>query len=282
MNEETAAEKVAYLGPEGTYSHAALLKFFGHNQDCIPVDVIPAIFSQVDSGACGYGLVPVENSTEGSVTQTLDCFANHDVEICGEVMLRIQHCLMVKPGVGGNEIQRIVSHQQSLGQCRNWLEDNFPSTLKISVFSNAEAAKIAASEQGTAAIAGRTAAAIYGLDVLQENIEDVHDNTTRFAIIRKRGNGSTSPSGRDKTSLIISTRNEPGALFNALEPFKNHQVNLIKLESRPSRKEAWSYSFFIDIEGHNDDRNIHAALNELAAHALEYRVLGSYPVAGND
>jgi chorismate mutase / prephenate dehydratase len=285
MNEIATSDPVAYLGPEGTYSHAALLKFFGSDQPCLPVDEIPHVFDSVQGGACRYGLVPVENSTEGSITQTLDCFATYDLNICGEVMLRIQHCFLVSGGTGMQDIKRIVSHQQSLGQCRHWLDANFPTVDKVTVPSNAEAARIATVETGTAAIAGKTAAEIYGLSILEENLEDVHDNTTRFAIIcKEKGEGAATSEIkiRSKSSLIISTRNEPGALFNALEPFKNHAVNLIKLESRPSRKEAWSYSFFVDIEGHCDDANIQAALNDLTQHALEIRVLGSYPAASND
>jgi len=281
MNDVSASDRVAYLGPEGTYSHAALLKFFGPGQNCVPLDEIPTVFNSVACGECDYGLVPIENSTEGSITQTLDCFAQSDLTICGEVLLRIQHCLLVKPGTDKADIQRIVSHQQSLGQCRHWLEENFPKVDKVPVSSNGEAAKIAMVESGVAAIAGQTAADIYQLTVLQENIEDIHDNTTRFAIISKQPNAPVSESvnNKIKSSLIISTRNEPGALFDALEPFKTNSVNLIKLESRPSRKEAWSYSFFVDIEGHCQDANIRAALDELSRRVLEFRVLGSYPAA---
>jgi len=277
MNDISLSDLVAYLGPEGTYSHAALLKFFGGDQATIPVGEIPVVFDAVESGQCSFGLVPIENSSEGSVTQTLDCFGNSSLSICGEVMLRIEHCLLASEATSISGIKRIVSHQQSLGQCRNWLEEQYPAMDKISVSSNAEAARIAASEEGAAAIAGETAASIYGLSILEHNIEDVHDNMTRFVLLAKE---STHAQGaRNKSSLIISTRNEPGALFNALEPFKIHAVNLIKLESRPSRKEAWSYSFFVDIEGHCEDDNIRAALEELSRHALEFRVLGSYPAA---
>ncbi len=277
MNDISLSDPVAYLGPEGTYSHAALLKFFGGDQATIPVGEIPAVFNAVESGQCSYGLVPIENSSEGSVTQTLDCFGNSSLSICGEVMLRIEHCLLASEATSSSGIKRIVSHQQSLGQCRNWLEEHYPTMDKISVSSNAEAARIAASEEGAAAIAAETAAYIYGLSILERNIEDVHDNMTRFVLLAKEATHALG--GRDKSSLIISTRNEPGALFNALEPFKTHAVNLIKLESRPSRKEAWSYSFFVDIEGHCEDDNIRAALEELSRHALEFRVLGSYPAA---
>lgn len=277
MSKLLSSDRVAYLGPKGTYSHAALEKYFGSQQPCLAVDDIPAVFSAVDRDNAELGLVPVENSSEGSVTQTLDCFGEFDFIICGEVMLRIQHCLLVQPGTAPENISRVVSHQQSLGQCRYWLQQNYPGVEKVSVLSNAEAAIQAFHLQDTAAIASKTAAEIYGLSILNENIEDVHDNTTRFAIISK--NNAQAPTGRDKSSLIISTRNEPGALFNALEPFKNHAVNLIKLESRPSRKEAWSYSFFVDIEGHHEDANIRAAFEELSGHSLEFRVLGSYPVA---
>ena len=280
MLDVAATAGVAYLGPAGTYTHAALQKFFGTDQTSVPVEEIEAVFSAVAAGDCRFGVVPVENSSEGSITQTLDCFSNFDLHVCGEVLLRIQHCLIAAPGSTTENIRRIVSHQQSLGQCRHWLARHYPAAEKLTALSNAEAARLAAREKGTAAIAGRTAAAIYGLDILHENIEDVHDNTTRFAVIGKDCN--LPPSGSDKSTLIISTRNEPGALFNALEPFKNHAVNLIRLESRPSRKQAWSYSFFIDIEGHCAQDNIRAALDELTEHALDFRVLGSYPVAASD
>lgn len=280
MSEPSPTDRVAYLGPEGTYSHAALIKYFGSDQNGSPVDDIPTVFSSVDSGATSLGLVPVENSTEGSITQTLDCFGKYALNIIGEVMLRIEHCLLATAATQAAGITRIVSHQQSLGQCRHWLEDHYPKIDKVSLFSNAVAAKAAANETGVAAIAGRTAASIYGLRILDENIEDIHDNTTRFAVISKTT--KSPPTGKDKTSLIISTRNEPGALFDALEPFKNHAVNLIKLESRPSRKEAWSYSFFVDIDGHSDDDNIRDALAEVSRHTLECRVLGSYPAAASE
>lgn len=277
MTEPAADDRVAYLGPEGTYSHAALIKYFGAARPCLPVDEIPAVFQSVDSGATAYGLVPVENSTEGSITQTLDCFGKYTLNIVGEVMLRIEHCLMASEATIAAGITRIVSHQQSLGQCQHWLEEHYPNVDKVSLFSNALAAKTAVGETGVAAIAGRTAATIYGLKLLHENIEDVHDNTTRFAVLSKTY--KCAPTGRDKSSLIIIIRNEPGALFDALEPFKKHAVNLIKLESRPTRKEAWSYSFFVDIDGHSDDNNIRAALAEVSQHTLECRVLGSYPAA---
>jgi chorismate mutase/prephenate dehydratase len=280
MTKISSTDRVAYLGPEGTYSHAALLKFFGAGQHCHPVDEIPSVFNCVNSAECTYGLVPVENSTEGSITQTLDCFGNFELIIVGEVMLRIEHCLLASPATVASGITQIVSHQQSLGQCRHWLEQHFPKIDKVSLFSNAEAAKKAANEPGVAAIAGRTAAKIYGLAILHENIEDVHDNTTRFVVISR--DNAPAPSGRDKSSLIIATRNEPGALFDALEPFKNHAVNLIKLESRPTRKEAWSYTFFVDIDGHCKNDNIREALAEVSRHVLECRLLGSYPAAVND
>ena len=277
MTQIRPEDRVAYLGPEGTYSHAAMLKYFGSSQVAVPVDEIPNVFQSVASGDCVYGLVPVENSSEGSVTQTLDCFGQHSLQIVGEVMLRIEHCLLASKATQASGIFRIVSHQQSLGQCRHWLASHYPDVDKISLFSNAEAARSAANQSGIAAIAGRSAAAIYGLDILEENIEDVHDNTTRFAVLCQ--DHVPVPTGKDKSSLILAIRNEPGALFDALEAFKIHAVNLIKLESRPSRKEAWSYSFFVDIDGHRDDANIRAALAEVDKHVLECRVLGSYPAA---
>jgi len=280
MSDIPATAVVAYLGPEGTYTHAALRKYFGDQQPGIPLDSIPAVFAAVASGQCDFGVVPVENSSEGSITQTLDCFGEHDLNIFGEVSLRIEHCLLAKSGTTSSDIQRIFSHQQSLGQCRQWLKTHYPDVEQVTALSNAEAARKASLENGAGAIAGHTAADIYGLEILAENIEDVHDNTTRFAVISRQANPSRF--AREKSTLIISTENKPGALFNALEPFKNHEVNLIRLESRPSRKQAWSYSFYVDIDGHCLQDNIRAALNELESHAMEYRVLGSYPVAEND
>jgi len=278
MSEIDAHQRVAYLGPEGTYSHNALLKYFGSGQKGVSCDRIDQVFTAVENGDCEYGLVPVENSSEGSVSETLDCLSQTSLNICGEVLLRIQHVLMAQENTASDAIHKIVSHQQSLGQCRNWLDKHYPKVERVAASSNGEAARIAASESGVAAIGSRNAAQLNQLKVLSESIQDSPDNTTRFLVLSKSLQASAS--GNDRTSLLISTRNEPGALFNVLEPLKRNGVNLNKLESRPTRKVVWSYGFYIDIDGHQDDAHISRALAELRDKDIGVRVLGSYPVSG--
>lgn len=269
---------VAYLGPEGTYTHTAAQLWFSDQGMLLPVADIHEIFSAVETGRATHGVVPVENSIEGSVTATLDRFANSDLKITAELLLPIRHCLMARSGLDLTAVRKVVSHQQSLGQCRHWLQTNLPGVELLSVSSNAEAARLAAEQAGVAAIAGISAARLYGLQILEEGVADAEDNTTRFLLLERENHAR--PSGRDKTSLFILTVNEPGALFRALEPFHRHGVNLNKLESRPSRKAAWSYSFYLDIEGHMEEAGIRAALEELAALSIEVKLLGSYPAAG--
>jgi chorismate mutase/prephenate dehydratase len=275
MSESTEDVTVAWLGPAGTYTHAAALRWFGEAARGLPVGEIQDVFAAVETGKAEFGVVPVENSSEGTVTATLDSFINSPLQITGELLLRINHCLLAQPGTDMRQIVRIVSHPQSLGQCRHWLAANLPHVERQTVSSNAEAARQAAQQPGVAAIAGRNAAALYALQFVAESIEDSHDNTTRFLIL---GRTSTShATGRDKTSIIISSHNEPGTLFRALEPFHRFGVNLTKLESRPSRKAAWSYSFYVDIEGHVEDAKVQAALAALQQHSLDVKLLGSYP-----
>lgn len=268
---------VAYLGPAGTYTHAAALQWFDADASWLPVTDIQEIFAAVETGKADYGVVPVENSSEGSVIATLDAFINSPLQINGESMLRIRQCLLAAAGVGIKDIVRIVSHQQSFGQCRQWLATTLPGVDKVSVSSNAEAARLASQPGGVAAIAGKTAAVLYGLQVLAEGIEDSTDNTTRFLLLSRKA--TLASTGLDKTSLILSAHNEPGTLFRALEPFHRFGVNLTKLESRPSRKGAWSYSFYVDCEGHAEDAKVQSALQALKSHALEVKMLGSYPSA---
>ena len=277
MNDTEAKGLVSYLGPEGTYSHRALLRHFGKDQRCCPVAEIQDVFSSVEAGESEYGLVPVENSTAGSITLTLDRFNSSELTICAEVRLRIHHFLMASKETQAGSIHKIVSHQQSLGQCREWLAENYPAVEQVAVSSNAEAAMIAAREPGVAAIAGEAAVKIYQLQVLAQEIEDADDNTTRFWVISRQHNSEST--GKDKTSLIILADNEPGTLFKTLEPFQRFGVNLTKLESRPSRQGTWSYSFYVDIDGHINDANVQSALSELQLGSLGVRVLGSYPVA---
>jgi chorismate mutase/prephenate dehydratase len=279
MSERAALPVVAFLGPAGTYSHAATRQLFPAGADCLPATDIQDVFAFVEQGRAKWGVVPVENSSEGSVLPTLDSFVQSPVLISAETLLRISHCFIMAPGSTPDGIKRIASHQQSLGQCRQWLKAHYPQAELLPMSSNAEAARYAAENPGTGAIAGRTAAELYGLQIVHEAIEDVPDNTTRFFRIGLES--STRPTGRDKTTLIIKIHNEPGTLFRALEPFHRYGISLTKLESRPSRKTAWSYLFYVDLEGHVDDTPVSAALRELAQLAIEVKVLGSYPAAVN-
>lgn len=278
MSELAPGARIAYLGPEGTYTHVAALQWSGKEAHWLPQSGIEEVFAAVESGNADFGVVPVENSGEGSVSATLDCFIKSPLQIAAESMLRIRHCLLAAPGTTIQDLFRVVAHQQALGQCRLWLDSRLPTVERLAVSSNAEAARLASSQQGVGAIAGRMAADLYKLDVLAESIEDNDDNTTRFLLLAPTT--ANRPSGRDKTSLIIYAHNEPGTLFRALEPFHRFGVNLTKLESRPSRKGAWSYSFYLDCEGHSDDDKVRSALTALRQHALDVKMLGSYPATG--
>jgi chorismate mutase/prephenate dehydratase len=277
MTETAGGPGVCFLGPEGTYSHAAALRLFPGGACWMPVAEIPEVFARVESGQAEWGVVPVENSSEGSVLPTLDAFVASELCVAAECQLRINHCLLATAATQVAGITRIASHSQSLGQCRQWLKQHYPEATLISVGSNAEAARLASREPGLAAIAGRTAAELYGLDVLRESIQDCADNTTRFWQIGR--SCRTRPTGRDKTSLIVEIRNEAGALFRILEPFHRHGVSLARLESRPSRKSAWTYLFYMDIEGHAEDPPVASALEALVPLVEEIKVLGSYPAS---
>ena len=269
--------RIAFLGPAGTYTQTAALKHFGHSVRTVPLATIDEVFREVEAGAVNYGVVPVENSTEGVVTHTADSFIASTVRIIGEVEVRIHHHLLVAEGTRQEAISRIYSHQQSLAQCRKWLDAHFPRAERVAVSSNAEAAKRVKGEWHSAAIAGETAAELYGLQKLHQSIEDNPKNTTRFLII---GNEAVPRSGDDKTSIIVSMhRNQAGALYAILEPFKSRGINLTRIESRPSQTDAWSYVFFIDFEGHVDDEPVKAALAELEGRVRDLKLLGSYPKA---
>lgn len=268
--------KVAYLGPEGTFTQQAALKHFGHSAVVLPFPTIDDVFREVESGAVNYGVVPVENSTEGVVNHTLDNFLGSNLKICGEVELRIHHNLLVSDVTSVNNISRIYSHSQSLAQCRNWLDAHYPKAERIAVNSNAEAARRLKGEWNAAAIAGSLAAERYELKILSEKIEDQPDNSTRFLII---GTQQVPASGVDKTSIVVSTRNAPGALHNLLEPFHRHGIDLTRVETRPSRSGVWTYVFFIDFSGHVDDDAIGQVLEELPARVADVKLLGSYPKA---
>ena len=269
--------KVAFLGPEGTFSQTAVLTHFGHSVRALPLNSIDEVFHEVEAANADFGVVPIENSTEGTVNHTLDRFLLSPLKICGEVELRIHHNLMGLMNSLGR-IVRICSHPQSLAQCRAWLEENLPNVEQVPVSSNAEGARRARDEKGTAAIAGQTAAEVYGLKVLAAEIEDRSDNTTRFLVL---GRKLFTPSGEDRTTLLVSVghTDAPGALSRLLEPLAQHRISMSRIESRPSHRRKWDYVFFIDFEGHADEPHVAKALSELKRRSSLFRVLGSYPRA---
>ena len=268
--------KVAFLGPEGTFTQQAVLKHFGHSAVPVPLSAIDEVFREVEAGAANYGVVPVENSTEGVVNHTLDNFMESNLKICGEVELRIHQHLMVSNITKVDNISRVYSHAQSLAQCRKWLDSHYPSVERIAVNSNAEAAKRLHGEWNAAAIAGEMVAELYGLKVLSDKIEDQPDNSTRFLVI---GTQQVPSSQEDKTSVIVSMHNEPGALYRLLEPFNRHQIDLTRVETRPAQTGTWNYVFFIDFSGHRDNENVAAVLTEISSYAADIKILGSYPKA---
>ena len=266
---------IAFLGPTGTFTQEAALKHFGHAVNTEATSTISDVFHQVENGNAHYGVVPVENSTEGVITHTLDTFMTSSLQICGEVALRIHHHLLSQT-TSLKEISVVYSHQQSLGQCRQWLATNLPNVEAVAVSSNAEAARLASETSTAAAIAGEMAAEIYQLKRLANHIEDETHNTTRFLVIGER---EVPVSGDDKTSMMISTKNVAGALQGVLAPFAYAGISLNKIESRPSRQGAWEYIFFVDIDGHKDDENVSKVLKELESNVNFLTVLGSYPKA---
>jgi chorismate mutase/prephenate dehydratase len=269
--------KVAYLGPEGTYTQAAVLKQFGHSVRALALPTSDEVFQEVEAGNADFGVVAVENSSEGTVTNTQDRFITSPLHICGEVELRIHHCLMGRMDAL-ERVVRVCSHGQALAQCRGWLDEHLPEAERVAVASNAEGARRARDEAGTAAIAGDTAAEVYGLTMLAREIEDRQDNSTRFLVI---GRKLLKPSGHDKTTLLVSAGHtkSPGALHRLLEPLARHRINITRIESRPSRRRKWDYVFFFDIEGHAEDPHVRRALANLKRRASLFRVLGSYPKA---
>jgi len=269
--------KVAFLGPEGTFTQQAVYKQFGHSVRALPLTSIEEVFREVESGTADFGVVPIENSSEGTVNNTLDMFLTSPLGICGEVELRIHHNLMGRVASLG-DVQRICAHQQALAQCRGWLAENLPGVERMPVSSNAEGARRARDEEGTAAIAPMAAAEVYGLNVLVAEIEDHADNTTRFLVV---GRKTFPPSGEDKTTLLVSGAHTdaPGALFRLLEPLARHAISMTRIESRPSRRRKWDYVFFIDVEGHAAEEPLATALGQLKGQTSLCRVLGSYPRA---
>jgi chorismate mutase/prephenate dehydratase len=269
--------KVGFLGPEGTFTQAAVIKHFGSSVRALPLVSIDEVFREVEGGVADFGVVPIENSSEGTVNHTLDMFLTSGLKICGEIELRIHHCLMGRVAQM-TDIKRVCAHPQALAQCRGWLDQQLHDVERVPVSSNAEGARRARDERGTAAIAGRAAAEIYGLTVLADEIEDRPDNTTRFLVV---GRKLFSSSGADRTTLLVSTSDtdDAGALFRLLEPLAEHRVNMTRIESRPSRKRKWDYVFFIDVEGHVSDAPVAKALAALEERASLFKILGSYPRA---
>ncbi len=268
--------KIGYLGPEGTFSEQAMRKHFGRSAHGLPLASIEEVFQEVEAGHADFGVVPVENSGQGTIQVTLDMFLTSNLKICGEVELRVRQFLLSRSG-HIEDIERIYSHPQSFAQTKAWLRANLPKAEKIAVSSNAEAARRARNADDAAAIAGESAAHVYGLKkVITSPIQDRDDNTTRFLVI---GRQFFPTSGHDRTSVLVSIKDQPGALFNVLSPFARHGVSMSRIESRPSHHANWEYAFFIDLAGHIDDEPMKAALAELKAHAAQIKVLGSYPVA---
>ncbi len=268
--------KIGYLGPEGTFSQQAVRKHFGNSVHGLPLASIEEVFQEVESGNADFGIVPVENSGEGTIRITLDMFLTSALNICGEVELRVDQFLLSRSG-RIEDIERIYSHPQSFGQCQAWLRQHLPHVEKIPVSSNAEAARRARNADDAAAIAGTSAAHVYGLRKIGAGpIQDRADNTTRFLVLGRR---FFPPSGNDRTSVLVFIRDQPGALFNVLSPFARHGVTMTRIESRPSHHAKWEYGFFIDLSGHIDDAPMKRALAELAEHSAQIKLLGSYPVA---
>ncbi len=264
--------KVAYLGPEATFTHQAAIRRFGSSLGYSPQKTIADVFTEVSKSRAEYGVVPVENSTEGVVTHTLDMFIDSDLKIMAQLVMPIQHCLLSNSP--RSQVKKLYAHPQSLGQCRVWLQNNLPRAEIIETSSNARSAELAAKEPGAAALAGLIAAEKYHLEVLEYDIQDNAANATRFLVL---GRQLSQPTGQDRTSLMISVTDKVGALYSAISAFRRYRINMTKIESRPSKRKAWEYFFFIDCDGHVQDRKVQRALADLAEHCNVVKVLGSYP-----
>ena len=263
---------VAYLGPEATFTHQASIRRFGSSLRYSPQKTITDVFSEVSKHRADYGVVPIENSTEGVVTHTLDMFVDSDLKIVSQIVLRVQHCLL--SNWRRSQIKKLYAHPQALGQCRGWVQAHMPRVEIIETSSNARSAELASKERGAAAIAGVLAAEKYGVPVLEQDIQDNAANATRFLVLGRQG---SPPSGNDRTSLMFSIMDRVGALYHALAPFRRYRINMTKIESRPSKRKAWEYFFFIDCDGHVEDRKVAKTLEQLERECSYVKVLGSYP-----
>jgi chorismate mutase / prephenate dehydratase len=265
---------IAYLGPEATFTHQAAILRFGSSLNYSPQKTIADVFTEVSKRRADYGVVPVENSTEGVVTHTLDMFVDSDLKVVAQIVLPVQHCLLSKSP--RKAIKKLYAHPQSLGQCRAWVQVNFPHVEIIETSSNARSAEFAASTKNSAAIAGVLASEKYGVPVLEFDIQDNVANATRFLVL---GRQCSPPTGKDRTSVMFSITDRVGALYHALAAFRRYRINMTKIESRPSKRKAWEYFFFVDCDGHLEDRRVSSALEMLGEHCSYVKVLGSYPNA---
>ena len=270
-----APMKVAFLGPKATFSHLAAMQHFGLSAELVPQKSIPAVFEEVEKGRALYGVVPVENSTEGVISHTLDMFMESDLKVNAEVLLEVSHYLLSRTG-RFEDIKKVYSHPQPLAQCRRWLAENLPNVPLVDVASTTLAAQIVSEDYSAAAIASEYAASLYDLKVVRERIEDQVNNVTRFLVI---GTKLADKCGDDKTSLMFSVKDEPGILYRMLEPFAKRDINLSKIESRPNKTKVWEYIFFLDLSGHVNDPPVAEAVQELKGFCQFVKNLGSYPKA---
>jgi len=276
MSMSLALEKIkeiAYFGTEGSFTFMAAKKQFGSQVKYNPCETIDEVFQKVEHGMCDYGVVPVENSIEGAITHTVDLLVDSELKICAQRKVKISHHLMAK--IELNKIKKVYSNPHVFGQCRNWLLSNLPKAEQIPVVSTTEAAHMVTKLKDSAAIASSETAKIYGLNILKSNIQDMAHNTTKFLIVSQE---DSSPTGNDRTSIIFSIKNRMGALHDMLVPFYKHKISLSKIESRPSKKKAWDYYFFVDLEGHRLDKNVKEALKQLEDMCKYLKIVGSYPV----
>jgi chorismate mutase / prephenate dehydratase len=275
MSSALAVEKsmtIAYLGPEATFTHQAALQRFGTSLRYAPLKTITDVFNEVSKRRADFGVVPIENSTEGVVTHTLDMFYDSDLRVVAQIVLPIQHCLLSH--ARREQIKKLYLHPQTLAQCRGWIQKNFPSAEIIETSSNARSAEFADREKNAGAIAGLLAAEKYKLPVLEHDVQDNAGNATRFLVLGRECGTAT---GHDRTSIMFCIADKPGALHSSLAPFRRYKINMTKIESRPSKRKAWEYFFFVDIDGHSSDRKVSTALRQLSEHCVFVKVLGSYP-----
>lgn len=263
---------IAYLGPEATFTHQAAIQRFGASLNYSAQRTIGDVFAEVERSRADYGVVPVENSTEGVVTHTLDMFAESELKIVSQIVLPIRHCLVSR--ISRGKIKKLYIHPQTLAQCRGWLQKHFSKAEVIETSSNARSVELAASDRSAGALAGELAAAQYGVPVLEQDIQDNAANATRFLVL---GRQCSPPTGQDRTSIMFSIQHKVGALYSALSPFRRYRLNMTKIESRPSKRKAWEYFFFVDCDGHQEDRKLAKALAQLSEHCNFVKVLGSYP-----